>query len=99
MNKHKPTHWDVRPFVAIPLIQPRRDVVKELRPGGPVSGLTARRPIQNEVIEREQRDDRDRQQENEWNWQIQAGMAEQPIFLPNLQEPTPMMPMQLQRIV
>ncbi len=50
-------------------------------------------------MEREQRTVRDRQQGNERSRQIQAGMAKQPIFLPNLQEPTLMMPMQPQHIV
>ncbi len=99
MSKCKPTHWDVRPFGNIPLIQPRRDMTKELRPGGPVSGLTTRRPIQNEAVEQEQRKLRDCEQEKERSQQIQGGTAEEPIFLPNLQEPTPMTPIQPQRIV
>ncbi len=41
----------------IPLIEPRRDVTMEMRPGGTVSGLTARQPIPNEEQERQQRDD------------------------------------------
>ncbi len=51
VSKCKLTHWDMRPFMAIPLIQPRRDVMKELRLRGPVSGLTARQPIQDEAME------------------------------------------------
>ncbi len=50
-------------------------------------------------MEQEQRIVRDRQQEKEWGQRIQAGTAEEPIFLPHLQELTLMTPLQLQRIM
>ncbi len=93
----KPTRWDMRPL--IPLIQPRRDVTREMRPGGSASRLTAHQPIPNAEMDRQQRDIRDHQKEEEWRRQIPAGMAEQLIFLPFLLELTPMTPMQPQRIV
>ncbi len=95
----RPTHWDVKPLIPIPLIQPRRDMTKELRCGGSTSGLTSRRPQTNEELERQQRNDRDHQMERERSRQIQAGTTEQPIFLPHLQEPMLLALSQPQRIV
>ncbi len=63
-KKHtKLTHWDVIPL--IPLVEPRRDVMREMRPGGAASGLTANQPIPNAELVRQQRDARDRQKEEE----------------------------------
>ncbi len=45
------------------------------------------------------RAERDRHSEKEQNRQIQAGMAEKPIFLPHLQEPTPVAQLQPPHIV
>ncbi|MCP4545806.1 MAG: hypothetical protein GY835_04990, partial [bacterium] len=94
----KPTRWDMKTPL-IPLIEPRPDVTMEMRPGGTVSGLTARQPITNEEQERQQRDDMDRQKEEERKRQIPAGTAEEPLLLPFLQEPAPTTPTQPQRIV
>ncbi len=97
-SKHsRLTRWDVKSF--IPLIQPRRDVTKEMRLGGSTSGLTACQPVHDANVEREQTKARDRQRETEQKQQIQAGTVETLIFLPHLQELTPMTPMQPQRIV
>ncbi len=97
-RRSRPTRWDVKPLTLIPFVQPRRDVMMEMRPGGLSSGLTVHQPIPNEELEREQRQARDRQQEKEKARQIQAGTAEEPIYLPYVQELTPMMPMQLQHL-
>ncbi len=64
-----------------------------------MSGLTARQLIPNAELERQQRDVRDRQKEEDQKRQIPAGMAEEPILLPFLQELTPRMLTQPQRIV
>ncbi len=61
-KRSRPTRWDVKPLIPI---QPRRDVMKELRHGGSTSGLTSRRPHTNEELERQQRNNRDRQTERE----------------------------------
>ncbi len=84
----RPTCWDVKPLIPIPMVQPRRDVTKELKSGGPTAELTCRQPQANEAQERLQRDERDCCSEKAQNWEIQAGTAEEPIFLPHLQEPT-----------
>ncbi len=89
-KRSRPTWWDMKPLIPIPPIQPRRDVTKELRCGGSHT---------NEELERQQRNDRDRQMEKERSRWIQAGTAEQPIFLPHLQEPMPLAPLQLQCIM
>ncbi len=95
VRKHsRPTCWDVKPLIPIPPIQPRRDVMKELKKGGWVTGLTSHRPHTDEAQERQQRDDRDCRTEGERSRQIPVGMAEQPIFLPHLQEPTLMAQLQ-----
>ncbi len=73
--------------------------MREMRPRGAASGLTARQPILNAELERQQRDIRDRQKEEERKQQIPAGSAEELILLPFLQEPTPMTPKQPQRIM
>ncbi len=61
----RPTHWDVKPLIPIPPIQPRRDVTKELKRGGPTTGLTSHRPRTDEVQEQLQRDNRDHRSEGE----------------------------------
>ncbi len=72
--------------------------MKEMRPGGLISGLTSHQPLKDEALEWKQRDERDHQKEKERSRQVQARTAEEPIFLPHLQEPTPMTPVQPQRI-
>ncbi len=91
--------WDIKPSIPIPLIQPRHDVIKELKIGGPTTGLTSRQPQVDETQERLQRAKRDRCSQGEWNRQIQSGSAEEPIFHPHLQEPMPVAPLQLPRVV
>ncbi len=62
-KRSRPTRWDMKSF--IPVVQPRRDVMKELRAGGSNSGLTARQPVHDANVEREQTKARDRQREME----------------------------------
>ncbi len=97
-RRGKPTRWDVKSSLIL-LVEPRCDMTMEMRPGGAVSGLTARQPIPNEEQERQQRDDMDRQKEEERKRQIPAGTAEEPLLLPFLQEPALTTPMQPQCIV
>ncbi len=73
--------------------------MKELKSGGLTAGLTCHQPQANEVQERLQRAERDHHSEKERNRQIQAGSAEEPIFLPHLQEPTPVAQLQPPRLV
>ncbi len=91
----RPSHWDVKPSIPIPLIQLRCDVMKELKVGGPSAGLTSHQLQVDEAQERLWRAERDRHSQGERNWQIQAGSAEELIFHPHLQEPTPVAPLQL----
>ncbi len=66
MSKHsKLTHWDVKPMIPIPFIQPRRDVTKELRPGGSTSRLTSLQLTRNEQQEQSERGKRDHQAKKE----------------------------------
>ncbi len=67
------TRWDVKPLIPIPLVQLRCDVMKELKIGGLVAGLTSRQPQVDEMQERLQRAERDRHSQGERNRQIQAG--------------------------
>ncbi len=54
-KRTKPTRWDVKSPLIL-LVETRRDVMKEMRPGGAVSGLTAHQPIPNAELQRQQRD-------------------------------------------
>ncbi len=51
-SKHsQPSRWDVKPSIPIPMVQPRCDVMKELKVGGPSAGLTSRQPQVDEMQE------------------------------------------------
>ncbi len=94
-SKHyRLTRWDVKPSIPIPLVQPRCNMMKELKIGGLTAGLTSRQPQVDEMQERLQRAERDRRSQGERNRQIQAGSAGEPIFHPHLQEPTAVAPLQ-----
>ncbi len=43
--------WDIKPSIPIPLIQLRRDVMKELKMGGLTTGLTSQQPQVDETQE------------------------------------------------
>ncbi len=62
-KRSRPTRWDVKSSIL--LVQPRRDVTKEMRPGGSTSGLTTCQPVHDPNVEREQTKARDRQRETE----------------------------------
>ncbi len=98
-KRSRPTRWDVKPSIPIPLVQPRCDMMKELKSGGLTAGLTCHQTQANEMQERQQRAERDCCSQGERNWQIQTGSAEEPIFLPHLQELTPVAQLQPLRLV
>ncbi len=98
-RRSRPSCWDVKPSIPIPLIQPRCDTTKELKKGGPTAGVTSRQLQVDEMQERQQRADRDCRSQGERDRQIQARSVEEPIFHLHLQEPTPAAPLQLPRMV
>ncbi len=53
-KRTRPTHGDVKPALPIPLIQPRRDITKELEVRGLSTGLTSWQPQVNLDEERVQ---------------------------------------------
>ncbi len=73
--------------------------MKELQVRGPSTGLTSRQLHVDEDQERLQRAERDRRTQKEWDLQIKAGSAANPIFHPHLQELIPAAPLQLPRLV
>ncbi len=93
------TRWDVPPMIPIPLVEPRRDLTRELEKGRSAGGLVSRRPEMDPEQEQIQTAERDRHVQEEQGRQIWAGTAMQPVFLPHLQALIMMMQSQLPHIV